>query len=223
MNSGSTVRTSATSSVERCLVEIRKMILNGDLLPGEKVHQADLAEQLDVSRIPLREALSTLQAEGVLTHRRNSGYQVERFNSGDLKELYLMRRALENELLRTATLSPVVADSMQSLNEELSKVDRNEEQQRYQSVNQAFHFVLFETSPLRLVREEVSRLWYRSSFYRSLLIHQGDAAERIFEDHDRMIAAARDGDIDMLIEISDEHRQNTELRLTKRLGGTPLH
>ncbi|MEN2740625.1 GntR family transcriptional regulator [Microbacterium sp. X-17] len=216
-------RKPALSSVERCLSEIRRMILSGELLPGEKVHQSDLADRLDVSRIPLREALSTLQAEGVLTHRLNSGYQVARFSGGDLGQLYLMRRLLETELLRTATLTPAVAETMESLNEQLKLIDRNEELHRYLQVNEAFHFVPFETSPLRLVRADVARLWYRTGFYRSMYILEANAAERVFAEHGQMIEAARDGDIERLIALSDQHRAGTQMLLTKRLSRPPVH
>ena len=62
------------TGVARCLAEIRRMIASGELLPGQKMHQAELAAQLDMSRIPVREALSTLQAEGVLVHKPPKSY-----------------------------------------------------------------------------------------------------------------------------------------------------
>lgn len=206
------------TSADRCLHEIRGMILRGELLPGEKVHQYDLAAKLGTSRIPLREALSTLSAEGILTHRRNSGYQVARFSSSDLAELYLMRRLLENELYRTAALTPATAEIMAELNDELRTVDLRSETERYQSVNEAFHFAPFNTSPLRLVREEVARLWYRSNFYRSLFLHATPSAASVFEDHERMIHAVRENDLERLLAISDEHRHHTEITLTERLA-----
>lgn len=208
----------AVTSADRCLREIRGMILRGELLPGEKVHQHDLAAKLGTSRIPLREALSTLSAEGILTHRRNSGYQVERFNSTDLGELYLMRQLLENELYRTAALTPATADAMDELNAELRTVDPRDELERYHSVNEAFHFAPFNTSPLRLVREEVARLWYRSNFYRSLFLHTTPNAASVFADHERMVDAVRENDLERLLAISDQHRHHTEMMLSERLG-----
>lgn len=193
------------------------MILRGDLLPGEKVHQYDLAATLGTSRIPLREALSTLSAEGVLTHRSNSGYQVARFNSSDLGELYLMRRLLENELYRTAALTPATAHAMEQLNEKLRTIDPRQDLERYQMVNEEFHFVLFNTSPLRLVREEVSRLWYRSSFYRSLFLHSAPSVASVLADHEQMIQSVRENDLERLLAISDEHRHGTEMMLSERL------
>ena len=58
---------------KRCLAQIRDMILTGQLLPGQKVHQGQLAHDLNTSPIPIREALATLQAEGVVVHKTNTG------------------------------------------------------------------------------------------------------------------------------------------------------
>lgn len=208
----------AMSSVERALIEVRAMLLNGELLPGEKVHQADLAAQLNISRIPLREALSMLAAEGVLTHRRNSGYQVSRFSSEDLSELYLMRRLLETELIRTASLGEGMAEAMTALNEQIREIDPAIAPDRYQQLNEELHFLIFESSPLRLVKEEVARLWYRSSFYRSLYLHEASTGLRVVSEHEEMIEAVREGDVERLIQISDLHRQGTERLALQRLG-----
>lgn len=208
----------ARSSVEKCLFEVRKMILTGELLPGEKVHQVDLAQRLDVSRIPLREALSTLAAEGILTHRRNSGYQVSRFSSDDLSELYLMRRLLETELIRSATLGRDLAEKLEGINEQIRITDPSAHPKLYQDLNQRFHFLIFERSPLRLVREDVARLWYRSSFYRSLYLHEVTTASRVVIEHEGIIEAVGADDLESLIALSDDHREGTEHLATQRLG-----
>ena len=57
---------------------IRGLVMDGILLPGEKLRQLELAEQIGVSRSPLREALRTLESEGILTYEVNRGYVVAR-------------------------------------------------------------------------------------------------------------------------------------------------
>ncbi|MDP5183904.1 GntR family transcriptional regulator [Blastococcus sp. BMG 814] len=210
------------TSVTRCLGALRKLILSGALLPGEKVHQSELAEQLNVSRIPLREALSTLAAEGVLDYKPNTGYRVSRFSSDDLSEIYLMRRLLETEILSTVDLSEVDVDELAQLNEELRRTDPAEDQDRYQKLNLQFHFRLFEYSPLRLIRDEVTRLWYMSSFYRSLYLHEVESSLHVVSDHERIIQAVRTRDIKELVRASDEHRQGTENLVVRRLGRSRL-
>jgi DNA-binding GntR family transcriptional regulator len=199
------------------LADIRQMILTGELLPGQKVHQADLAAQLNVSRIPVREALSTLQAEGVLVHKPNTGFTVARFSSEDLSEIYLMRRLLETALLESIDLTQVDADELERINANLEEIPPSESPTDYQAANHRFHFRLFDYSPLLLVRSEVARHWYKSEFYRSLYLHEA-ASLHVHTDHERIIAAIRANDRKALIQASDEHRETTEQLIVRRLG-----
>lgn len=211
-------KTTTATGVQRCLAEIRQMIISGALLPGQKVHQGEIAAQLNVSRIPVREALSTLQAEGVLDYKPNTGFTVARFSGEDLAEIYLMRRLLETELMQTVDLTKVDADELQRLNDHLQTLSSVDDPDEWQSTNLDFHFLIFDQSPLKLVREEIRRLWYMSSFYRSLYIQEVDSRLRVHDDHEQMIAAVRENDIDRLVALSDEHRGSTEKLVTQRLG-----
>lgn len=210
---------SADTSVGRCATEIRSMILSGVLLPGQKVHQGELAQQLNVSRIPVHAALTALQSEGLLDHKPNSGYTVARFSSDELAQIYLMRRVLETELLRSIDLAAVDAGELAAINDELDTISAREDLGGYQETNLRFHFALFGHSPLGLVRSEVARLWYRSGYYRSLRLHLSDAAPSVHDDHVRIIEAVRTRDIEALVRASDLHRGST----TESLAGEHLH
>ena len=194
------------------------MIVSGELLPGQKVHQSELAERLNVSRIPVREALSTLQAEGVLEHKSNTGYTVTRFSSEDLSELYLMRRLLETEILASIDLGGVDVAELERIQEQVDQAEPSEEGPEFQEANRQFHFRLFSYSPLKRVLQEVDRLWYMSDFYRALYIHEPSSRRKVSEDHGRILQAVRDQDSAELIRASDEHRSATEALVVRRLG-----
>src|SRR5277367_5587230 len=81
--------------------QIRGLIIDRVLLPGEKILQVELAERIGVSRSPLREALRTLESEGVVAYEANRGYVVARVGDDDLAQIYRMRALIEDELLRT--------------------------------------------------------------------------------------------------------------------------
>jgi DNA-binding transcriptional MocR family regulator len=67
---------------------IRDLIRRGELLPGEKIHQVEVARNAGVSRSPLREALRTLAAEGLVKYETNRGYVVSRLRMEELAEIY---------------------------------------------------------------------------------------------------------------------------------------
>lgn len=85
--------------VSRVVEEIRQLMRTGELVPGQQVRQESLAVRLGVSRIPVREALKALETEEVLRHEPHVGYSVARLNADELRQAYLMRRALETEVL----------------------------------------------------------------------------------------------------------------------------
>lgn len=203
----------------RALTEIRHMIATGELLPGEKLHQAAVAAKLQLSRIPVREALSTLQAEGLLDYTPNTGFTVARFTSDDLLEVYLMRRVLETELLRSIDLGKVDVEELERINAKYAALDPRTSPEESAQANFDFHFRLFEYSPLRLVREEVLQLWRRTTFYRSMWLLEEEASDNHVHKshHVDILNAIRAQDVDQLIAGHNEHRAATERIVSKRV------
>src|SRR5260221_13041955 len=85
------------------LVEmLPEAILSGDLAPGDRLLQEELAERFDVSPTPVREAIQQLVAEGVLSHSPYKGVQVADVELETIQEVYLIRGAVEGLATRLA-------------------------------------------------------------------------------------------------------------------------
>lgn len=84
---------------------LRDAILSGELRPGERLLQEQLADQLRVSRIPLRDALRRLEAEGLVRIGPRRGAEVASLSTDDVREIYDIRIALEPGLMRQAILA----------------------------------------------------------------------------------------------------------------------
>lgn len=214
---GRRAATAGGSNYVRCVGAIRDMVLAGRLLPGQKVNQAELAARLEVSRVPVREALATLHAEGILNHKPNTGYTVARFSRDDLGELYLMRQLLETELIRSIDLTTVDVGEMETLNAQMKDPSLAVSGEVYQQLNRRFHFTLFDCSPLELIRAEVGRLWSMSSFYHALYLFESETWEHLDDDHDGIVKAVRAADVDRLIRACDDHRHGTQRLISPRL------
>ncbi|NYD57165.1 DNA-binding GntR family transcriptional regulator [Nocardioides marinisabuli] len=200
----------SASHADSCLVRLRQLILTGVLLPGEKVNQAELADRLGVSRVPVREALASLRSEGLVEARPNSGFTVVRPTVEDLAEIYLMRGLLEDALLATVDLSAIDVAELRRLNERLAQLDPLAEFGDYREANEQFHFAIFDRSPQRMVRRQVHQLWVLSEFYRSIYIRTDSAHRRVIDDHTRIIDAIDRGDRPGLVALSSEHRAETQ-------------
>lgn len=208
----------ASKAVQRCVDAIRGRILFGELLPGQQLRQAQLAEEMQVSRIPIREALGILRSERILTYTSNTGYFVSRFGTEELNQIYRMRRLVEGEVL--GGLSDGVCDlvdALTAMNDEYAELLAKGDIPAAMSSNRRFHFAIFSASPDALIVEEAGRLWNMSDVYRSLYLHEGESRRQVVADHTRMIRAIAAHDLDELVRVSDEHRSHAEQLLTRAM------
>lgn len=164
----------ATDIPSRIAGEIREQINRGVLSPGLQLRQMDLANQFSVSRVPVREALKLLAAEGLIGHDPNKGFHVAYLSSDEARQLYRIRYLLESELLSTvqwpneqqlAHLDHMV----ESLDDALKEGDRSAWVTRHRQ----FHRYIFDLSPNKVLVNEVLRLLTLTDRYRSLLVSPG--------------------------------------------------
>lgn len=186
---------------------IRGLIMDGVLLPGEKLRQLELAERIGVSRSPLREALRTLESEGILSYEVNRGYVVARLEPRDVGEIFHMRALLEGELLRSVPRpGQDVLDALARHNDAMMTAIDHDDIAKIMRGNRDFHFTIFELSPMRQFKREVARLWQLAEGYRGWWWLIPDAPARIDREHRQIISALRRFDLDRLVEVSDAHR-----------------
>src|SRR5215510_5383173 len=80
---------------ERIAAHLRDAILNGEMPPGSRIRQEEIAVRLGASRLPVREALRMLEAEGLTEHERHKGARVTRLSMHEVDVIYRMRERLE--------------------------------------------------------------------------------------------------------------------------------
>jgi len=204
----------------RAVRTLRDMVMSRRIGPGQQLRQDGLAEEMGLSRSPLREALRTLETEGLLVHVPNQGYFVSRLRSSDLRQIYLMRRLLETELL--ITLRRPTTQEMSKLRDENERIQDSVRSGNLAQVlrgNRRFHFGIFALSPLRLVTRQVERLWHLSESYRAAYLWLPAAQEKILAEHLAMISALESHDIKALIAVADRHRSTAEAAVIGLLRG----
>lgn len=208
------------SVVSRVVDEIRAMMRAGELVPGQQVRQVSLAVSLGVSRIPVREALKALETEGVLRHEPHVGYSVARLNADELRQAYVMRRALETEvLLALPRLGAPALRELAEINAGIGdEVGGAGDITRIAAANHTFHFAMFRHSGLDLVVTEIERIWQMTDAYRTVHLYDSAARRRIVREHRSMIAALRRGDNAAVVELMNTHRDLTIADLGPTLG-----
>ncbi|WP_154795361.1 GntR family transcriptional regulator [Occultella kanbiaonis] len=149
---------------QRIVAGLRAQILAGDLEPGARIRQEDLAERFGASRLPVREALRLLEAEGLVRLVANTGAWVARLSLTECTEAYLIRERLEPLLL---------AESIPSLSEPaVSELDRLADAMEFADLetflvlDRQFHMLSFSGAASESLAAQVRRLWNTTQHYR---------------------------------------------------------
>lgn len=150
--------------------ELRRHILRGFLLPGEHLGQAELALRFKTSKVPVREALKQLHAEGLLDHDHNRGYFVTRLSFDEGIQFYRLRRWVEHELLRGLRWPDKdKLKYLRGLVDSLSRPHNPAEREIWFTTLEELRREIFSLSKYQVLLSEAFRLWALTDRYRALL------------------------------------------------------
>jgi GntR family transcriptional regulator, vanillate catabolism transcriptional regulator len=147
----------------RALLELREMIVRGDLAPGERLVESALVDRLRASRTPVREALGRLAAEGLIEAGTGGGYVVKAFGERDVVDAIEIRGALEGLAARVAAERGVVPERLADMEGLLAEIDRVvapatiriEEFARYADLNGRFHDMLVSAAESPAISRQI--------------------------------------------------------------------
>jgi DNA-binding GntR family transcriptional regulator len=210
-----------TTAPEAVLHELRRRILAGTLPPGRPLRQEALAEELGVSRVPVREALRTLASEGHVTYATHRGFRVAELSIADLAECYHLRGLIEDDLAARAmaTGGTRYRDDVTWAHEELSAVERlrPEDPTALAARNRAFHWTLLQPTPR--ADRILTALWDASEPYRARWFAAPEHVAAGAADHLAMRRAVHAGDADELVGLLRAHRASALEALRRALPG----
>jgi len=141
--------------------QLRTSILEGRYKPGEWLRQEKLAQELNVSQMPVREALKELAAEGLIEHVPYRGVRVIEFSAEDIADLYEHRAFLEG---RAASCSAqnIRSDEIAELKQLQAAMEQNlapEHVNRYRDLNRRFHQLIFNASRREYLIRTLGQMW----------------------------------------------------------------
>ena len=154
----------AATHGRRAVIELREKILTGDMPGGMRLFEVPIAELLDISRTPVREALSRLTEEGLLDRLPGGGFVVRRFGFADVVDAIELRGVMEGMAARLAAERGVKEDELRKIEatvlqldgcfgERLDDVDFD----AYSELNERFHHQLAGLAGSEMIRREVER------------------------------------------------------------------
>jgi DNA-binding GntR family transcriptional regulator len=174
--------------------ELRRRIAASALRPGQRLDEAGLADDLGISRTPLREALKVLSAEGLVEIRPRRGCYVAELGPADLEEIFPIMALLEGEVAREAATKASAADlkRLDQLHASLERHAAAGDVDRYYEVNYLFHDALKTIAGNRWLQHVIGdlRKLLKLSRHRSLRL-DGRLAESLAEHRALMTALHR--------------------------------
>jgi DNA-binding GntR family transcriptional regulator len=158
-----------TVATQRVADHLRSAILGGRIGPGERVRQEDIAQQLGASRLPVREALQMLAAEGLVEHEPNKGARVPWLSMHEVDVMYRMREQLE-PLALAESLPGLEADDFSRLEEIQNEIEAGVDVERFLELDREFHLRTYSACAIDQLTTTVTRLWNSTQYYRRLFM-----------------------------------------------------
>ena len=204
------------ASARRIADGVREAILAGEVGPGERVRQEMIAAQYGASRVPVREALRILEAEGLVTLVANTGAWVSRLSLPECEELYQVRERIEPLLLRFSM--PNLTDKdFAELHRLADAMEAAPDVETFLRLDRQFHWLSYSGADTIVLGETVQRLWNATQHYRRAFtrLFRVEADRAVHHEHHLLSHAIERQDIDEAERVLYGHIRRTRLGLAR--------
>lgn len=194
---------------------LRKAIMRGTLKSEQPLRQDEIAAEFGVSKIPVREALFQLEAEGLVTFYRNRGAMVSALSPTEAHEIYLMRVALEAVALRQAIPRLKTADFIKA-ESILKTIDHETEPFKWSELNWEFHTTLYQAANLPRLMDMVRTLHVNVARY--FVVYQAMAYRDTSQgEHYAILKACQQQDSETACRYLEQHLSAASIGLINYL------
>ena len=172
-----TTNTSGTSTVasQRIADNLRRSILSGELSPGTRIMQEEIAASLGSSRLPVREALRIVEAEGLIVLKSNSGAWVSKMDMAECEGIYKIRERVEPLALAESipNLTPTAVARLEKIQEE---IEESWDVDRFLSLDRELHLATYAGCRIEQLSSMVHRFWNTTQHHRRAYAHLIDSS-----------------------------------------------
>ena len=204
--------------VDRVYNEIQNRILYNVWGAGHQALEQELADELNVSRTPVREALVRLQRDGLVKVVPRHGMRVLPISLTDIQEIHQILTSLEALAVELAATRRLSAKELEWLERSMQKMNEAHEKSDIKAWAQAdedFHCNLVDFSGNRILIEVVENFWNRAQRARLTMLSMRKSTEESIQEHSRLVEAIRNGESALAREILEMHRKRGITNLTK--------
>jgi DNA-binding GntR family transcriptional regulator len=201
--------------VERVYASLLASIANGDLAPGTRLTQEELAERLDVSRQPVLQALRLLKKDGFVVDAGKRGLMVRPLDSMQIAQVYELRAALDALAARLAAQRKAALDD--ALIAHGRKAARSPGVGPLIEADITFHNAIYAASGNPMIAESANRHWAHIRRAMGAVLQTAGLRENIWDEHQAITEAIRVGDAPRAERLAREHGESAARTLVHRL------
>jgi DNA-binding GntR family transcriptional regulator len=202
-----------SSLAERAYNTLKEAILSGSLTPGAHLAEVELAEALGISRTPVREAIFRLRNDGLVDPVPGGGSVVHTLSSDEIRELFIIREALEQVSVRECASRADHADFavLNRLLGEQRKAKTSGNVERFLDADERFHFEICRLAGLSQTVGLLISLRERMRQAGLGAVAQPNRMKRVLEEHTAILRALESGDGDNAVRAIDKHLTATRV------------
>ena len=212
---------SATASASSLVFDaLRKAIIEGQLEEGEPLRQDEIARLFNTSRIPVREALSRLEEQGLIRTQRYKGAVVAGLSPRETEEVFDLRALIEPEIIRNAV--PRMTDEILArAQEKCAAFSASTDPMEWGNLNRDFHETLYSASDLKFFIEIADNAIDRVERQIRAQLVMSDGMERATKEHLAILKACEEGDPERAANLTRDHIEGAKQSLLQHLSATP--
>ena len=198
---------------------LRQAILKGELLPGERLMEIQLAEKMGVSRTPIREAIRKLEREGLVIMVPRKGAEVAGISEKMLRDVLEVRMTLEKLALRLAfkRQGTDLIEKLEAAEQAFQDAIEGEKLIDMAEADEQFHFLIYEAADNDKLRELLNSLKENMYRYRLEYLKDENYRRSLMEEHNAIIEAFKANDLEKGLEVTDTHIANQERAVIGRV------
>ncbi|MDD2052301.1 GntR family transcriptional regulator [Pseudomonas putida] len=183
---------------------LRDAIVAGHFAEDEPIRQDDIARQFNVSKIPVREALKRLEAEGLVLFQRNRGAMVTRMSEAELAQMFEVRMLLEDKALRLA-IPNMTEETFERAERICREFVGENDVGRWAELNWELHACLYEPAQRPFLVSLIRSINDKLERYLRMQMSLSAGKDRADHEHRDILQACRDGDVERAVGLLDEH------------------
>ncbi len=188
---------------------LREAILSGNLTPGQRLMEVQLAETLGVSRTPVREAIRKLELEGLVVMIPRKGAYVADMSIKDIVEVLEIRASLEGLAAYLAT-ERMTNEDIKNLEKISKQIKKNSSVDEFLKKDVEFHEYIFKATNNKRLHQLINSLWEQVYRFRVSYISDEESIDNIINEHKLILKAIKNRDSYLAEKYAKEHIEKAE-------------